>query len=317
MKKKKKIAFTMGDPAGIGPEVALKAAFNTSVRQNIEPLLIGDRRIFDKAFLMLSLEGMKKDINILSPKNMPDNITIDKKPSAQSGLASAQCIKTAVELALDKKVDAIVTAPISKESLHLAGLKWPGHTEMLAELTNTKDYAMMLTGGPLRVILATIHTSLKNAISSINAGVVFDKIVMAQKACAMLSIDNPRIAVAALNPHAGESGIFGDEEDKHIMPAVAKAQAAGINTVGPLPADTLFHKAYNGQFDIIVCMYHDQGLIPLKMIAFDKGVNITVGLPIIRTSPDHGTAFDIAWSAKANPSSMIEAALSAASLKII
>ncbi|MDX9714670.1 MAG: 4-hydroxythreonine-4-phosphate dehydrogenase PdxA [Dissulfurispiraceae bacterium] len=316
MIRKKKMGFTMGDAAGIGPEVAVKAALAASVRQNIDPLLIGNRAIFEKVFAILSLEDMQDKIDILSPENMPQDIPLNKKPSVQAGAASVECIKTAVELALEKKIDAIVTAPISKESLHLAGYKWPGHTEMLAELTGTTNYAMMLTGGPLRVILATIHTSLKSAVAAITSDLVFEKILMAQRACAMLSISNPKIAVAALNPHAGEAGMFGDEEERHIKPAVVKALDAGVNVEGPLPADTVFHKAYNGQFDIIVCMYHDQGLIPLKMIAFDKGVNITVGLPVIRTSPDHGTAFDIAWSAKADPSSMIEAALAAASLKI-
>jgi 4-hydroxythreonine-4-phosphate dehydrogenase len=212
-------------------------------------------------------------------------------------------------------VDAIVTAPISKESLKMDGFKWPGHTEMLAELTNTKDFAMMFYSDKLKLILVTIHTALRNVPDLIKKEKVLQTIILAKKACEMMGIENPKIAVAGLNPHAGEAGIFGDEEIKEIIPAVNEARASGISASGPYPADTLFHKAYNGEFDIIVCMYHDQGLIPLKMMAFDKAVNVTIGLPIIRTSPDHGTAYDIAWKGIANPSSMIEAIKLAAKLR--
>lgn len=221
-----------------------------------------------------------------------------------------------MDLALSKQVDGIVTAPISKEALKMAGLKWRGHTEMLADLTGTKDYAMMLIGGPLRVILVTIHTALRNVPDLITRQKVTRTIRLAKRACDMLGIRNPRIAVAGLNPHAGENGIFGDEEIRKIVPAVREAIKGGIPVSGPFPPDTIFHKAYDGDFDIIVCMYHDQGLIPLKMIAFEKGVNVTVGLPFIRTSPDHGTAYDIAWKGIADPSSMIEAIKLAAKLKI-
>jgi 4-hydroxythreonine-4-phosphate dehydrogenase len=217
---------------------------------------------------------------------------------------------------LDRKVDAIVTAPITKEALKLAGLSWPGHTEMLAEMTGTKDYAMMLSGGPLRVVLATIHTSIKSVPALITHDTVLKTIRLAKKACDMMGIEGPKIAVAGLNPHAGEAGMFGKEEQTAIIPAIDAAKAEGIPCSGPYPPDTLFHKAYNGGIDIIVCMYHDQGLIPLKMIAFDKGVNTTIGLPIIRTSPDHGTAYDISWKGLASPSSMIEAMLLALKLRI-
>ena len=222
----------------------------------------------------------------------------------------------AVELALNKKVDGIVTAPISKEALKMAGMKWHGHTEMLAKLTNTKDYAMMLVGEPLRVILVTIHTPLRSVPDMITRESVLKTIKLAKKACDMLGIENPRIAVAGLNPHAGEAGIFGSEESNAIIPAIEDAKKLGIPVAGPYPPDTVFNKAYNGEIDMVVCMYHDQGLIPLKMIAFDRGVNVTVGLPIIRTSPDHGTAYDIAWKGIANPSSMLEAIKLAARLEI-
>ncbi|MBM4137024.1 MAG: 4-hydroxythreonine-4-phosphate dehydrogenase PdxA [Nitrospira sp.] len=238
------------------------------------------------------------------------------KPTAKGGKACLSYIKRAVELALNKQVDGIVTAPISKEALKMANFKWPGHTEMFADLTNTKDYAMMLTGGPLSVILVTIHTALKNVPHLITKKKILKTIRLAQKACDMLEIKKPRIALAGLNPHAGESGIFGDEEIRKIIPAMKEAVKEGIPVSGPYPPDIIFHKAYKGKFDIIVCMYHDQGLIPLKMIAFDEGVNVTIGLPFIRTSPDHGTAYDIAWKGIANPSSMIEAIKLAARLRI-
>jgi 4-hydroxythreonine-4-phosphate dehydrogenase len=238
------------------------------------------------------------------------------RPTAEAGRACVRYINKAVGLALSKQVDGIVTASISKEALKMAGFKWPGHTEMLAESTNTKDYAMMLIGGPLRVILVTIHTALRNVPDLITKQKIVKTIRLAKKACDMLKIKNPRIAVAGLNPHAGEAGIFGSEEIKKIIPAIKSVLKEGIPVSGPYPPDTVFHKAYKGEVDIIVCMYHDQGLIPLKMIAFDSGVNVTIGLPFVRTSPDHGTAYDIAWKGIANPSSMIEAIKLAAKLSI-
>jgi 4-hydroxythreonine-4-phosphate dehydrogenase len=256
--------------------------------------------------------GFKKERN----EDFQTDYFKKNKPTAEGGRACVSYIKRAVELVISKQVDAIVTAPISKEALKMAGLKWPGHTEMLADLTRTKDYAMMLIGEHLRVILVTIHTALKNVPDLITKQKILKTIRLAKKACNMLGIKNPIIAVAGLNPHAGEAGIFGDEEIKKIIPAVKEAVKEGIPVSGPYPPDTVFHKAYKGNIDIVVCMYHDQGLIPLKMIAFDKGVNVTVGLPFIRTSPDHGTAYDIAWKGIANPSSMIEAIKLAARLKI-
>ncbi|EFK96219.1 Pyridoxal phosphate (active vitamin B6) biosynthesis PdxA [sediment metagenome] len=187
---------------------------------------------------------------------------------------------------------------------------------MLADLTGTKNYAMMLTGGPLRVILVTIHTALKNVPDLITKQKIVKTIRLAKKACGMLGMKKPGIAVAGLNPHAGEAGMFGDEETRKIIPAIKMTLREGILVSGPYPPDTVFHKAYKGEVDIIVCMYHDQGLIPLKMIAFDTGVNVTVGLPFVRTSPDHGTAYDIAWKGIADPSSMIEAIKLAVRLKI-
>ena len=315
----KKIAITMGDPAGVGPEVILKAFFQSKEMQNIcRPVVIGDRVVMEEA---VRLPGLSVKLNIIREPweakftpgyiDMIDMAVLNEfekgKPTAEGGRACAGYIRKAVELALSKQVDAMVTAPISKEALKMAGMKWPGHTEMLAELTGTKNYAMMLVGGPLRVILVTIHTALRNVPDLVTKENVLKTIRLARKACGMFGLKHPRIAVAGLNPHAGETGIFGDEEIKEIIPAIEAAGREGIRATGPFPPDTIFYKAYKGEIDIVVCMYHDQGLIPLKMLAFDKGVNVTVGLPIIRTSPDHGTAYDIAWSGKADPSSMIEA----------
>lgn len=312
----KKIAITTGDPGGIGPEIVLKAI--PSVNQNCLPLVIGDLNVFEEAIdtfkIPLRLKVIQKTAEIsLSPDTLwlmdMKRLPLFKKggPDAENGAASAEYIKKAAGLAMSKEVDAVVTAPISKEALKLSGLKWPGHTEMLAELTGANEYAMMLSGGPLKVILVTIHTPLKSVPDLITRERVLKTIRLAKKACAMLGMEKHLIAVAGLNPHAGESGIFGDEEIREIVPAIEKAKKEGINVEGPFPPDTIFHKAYRGDVDMVVCMYHDQGLIPLKMTAFDKGVNVTVGLPIIRTSPDHGTAYDIAWKGVADPSSMIEA----------
>lgn len=320
MSKLKKIAITIGDPAGIGPEITLKAIFNREIAELCEPVIIGDRVVIEEVIRKIKIPvgtAMPKknfDFDFIDTGTITDHTFEKCRPSLAGGAASAAYIKTAVELALNRNVDAIVTAPITKESLKMAGFQWPGHTEMLAELTGTADFAMMLCGGPLKVILVTIHTALKNVPALITKDRVLKTIVLANRACGMLGIENPRIAVAGLNPHAGESGMFGDEEIKHISPAVEEAKNMGIPVSGPYPPDTLFHKAYNGQFDVVVCMYHDQGLVALKMIALDKGVNVTVGLPIIRTSPDHGTAYDIAWQGVADASSMVEAIKMAARL---
>jgi 4-hydroxythreonine-4-phosphate dehydrogenase len=322
----KHIAITMGDPAGIGPEIIVHAVSNPEIQKICRPVVIGARNILEESF---RLAGQVFRPNVITSTAMvdpsPGTVNImdigsirdvrREKASAEGGRASAACIKKAVELALSKQVDAVVTAPISKEAFKAAGLKWPGHTEMLAELTGTTDYAMMLVGGPLRVILVTIHTAIRNVPALITKASVLKTILLAKKACDMLGLKNPNIAVAGLNPHAGETGIFGSEEIEAISPAVKDAQRLGLPVSGPYPPDTIFHKGYKGEVDIIVCMYHDQGLIPLKMVCFDTGVNVTVGLPIIRTSPDHGTAYDIAWKGVARPSSMIEAIRLAARLQ--
>ncbi len=315
---KKTIAITMGEPGGVGPEVIVKALYCSEIRTYCNPIIIGSASTINQTVRLTRLPLKVKLISDPSESKPAAGIieVIDIKsikpfkrgaPSAQAGRAVVSYIKRAVELALKKQVDAIVTAPISKESLKLAGYSWPGHTEMLAELTKTKDFAMMFVSEKLKVILATIHVPLKDVPSLINERLMLKTIMLAKKGARMLGIKKPKIAVAGLNPHAGEAGIMGDEEIKSILPAVKKAKEKGILVSGPYPADALFYKAYNGGVDIVIGMYHDQGLAPFKMLYFDTGVNMTVGLLIIRTSPDHGTAFDIAWKNKANPTSMLEA----------
>lgn len=324
---KKRIAITLGDPGGIGPEVAVKSAINPKVLAVASPILIGRKDVLKDVLKLLHLPLKIRSISTVTESNPKEGfleiIETEAKggltcgaASASGGIAAYLAIERAVRLALSGEIDAICTAPISKESLKLAGLPWPGHTEMLAELTQTENYAMMLVGGGLRVILVTIHIPLGKVPSSITTKQVLKSIQMAKEACLMFGIETPDIAVAGLNPHAGESGMFGNEEERAIMPAIKRANAMGISASGPYPPDTVFYRALKGEFDIVVSMYHDQGLIPIKLLAFDTGVNVTVGLPIIRTSPDHGTAFDIAWKGLAEPKSMTEAIKLAASLRL-
>jgi 4-hydroxythreonine-4-phosphate dehydrogenase len=307
MKKLKKIAVTIGDPAGIGPEITLKALQSEEVMRVCRPLIIGSVSVLEQASSNFGIPLNREMYDILDCGDIKGHDFIRGRATAEGGRDCVAYIKKATELAMKGDVEAIVTAPISKEALKMAGFKWPGHTEMLAELTGTEDFAMVLSGGPITVILVTIHTALSNVPPMITRERVLKTIVMAKKTCDIMGIEKPRIAVAGLNPHGGEAGMFGKEEMDEINPAIEEARRMGIPASGAYPPDTLFHKVYKGEFDITVCMYHDQGLIPLKMIAMDKGVNMTVGLPFIRTSPDHGTAYDIAWKGIANPSSMVEA----------
>jgi len=324
--KTERIAITMGEPGGIGPEVIAKALSKPDIRKHCIPVIIGDTDMMREAVKLSGLSlrvktiddmcDLKPSADTVEVLHVRSRITKKNAPSVSSGKAVVRYVKKAVELAMRDEVSAIVTAPISKESLKLAGYAWPGHTELLAELTNTKDYAMMFASRKLKIILCTIHIPMKDVPGKIRKGLVLKTLRLAKRGTEMLGIRHPRIGVAGLNPHAGESGIIGREEKQEIIPAMQKALAEGINISGPYPPDVVFHKGYHGEFDMIVCMYHDQGLIPFKMIAFDTGVNVTVGLPLIRTSPDHGTGFDIAWKNRANPSSMIEAIKLAAKLRV-
>jgi 4-hydroxythreonine-4-phosphate dehydrogenase len=324
----KRIAITMGDPAGIGPEVAVKAAADRQVRNTCMPVIIGDPAIIREAAGLCRIKKRVARLSSLpSVRRQTDSIhVIDTgpvqqikrgSPSASSGRAAVRCIRVAAKYAMKGLVDSIVAAPISKEALGKAGYKWPGHTEMLASIGRSREYAMMFMSEDLNVILCTIHVPLKDVPAQLNRAGVLRTIRLARKGMMMTGKRHPRIIVAGLNPHAGESGRIGDEEAGVIIPAIEDARSEGMEVAGPYPPDTVFNIAQKEECDIVVCMYHDQGLIPFKMLAFDRGVNVTVGLPFIRTSPDHGTAYDIAWKGIADPASMIEAVRLAAHLRLV
>jgi len=312
MSKKPIIGITMGDPNGVGPEVIVKAISSNEIRDLCEIVIFGDAGILQKAANNSITELKIVECSEFGLEDLKPS-TLDKK----AGQASLDYITTAVNSALKNEIDAIVTAPISKESTHLAGSEYPGHTEMLKDLSGSNQAVMMFEGNKFKVMLVTIHEALSNVPKLISKDRVLSTIKLTHDSLVNLfKIDAPKIVVCGLNPHAGESGAFGNEEIDHIIPAVEEARELGINIEGPLPADTLFYYANLGKWDAVVAMYHDQGLIPFKMVSFNDGVNITLGLPIIRTSPDHGTAFDIAWKGVADPSSMIAAIKVAAQFAI-
>ena len=330
----------MGDAAGIGPEIIAKTLFLKEIYEICRPVVIGDadamREGIKVAHVQLEINPIKNLADARFKHGIIDvmdlnNVRIEDlemgKPQAMAGKASVEYIEKAVEMALNGEIHAIATAPISKEAIHMAGYNYSGHTELLAYLTGTKDYAMMLTAGSLRVIHVTTHVPLSEVSRLIKRERVYKTIKLAYNVMRRLGVENPRIAVAGLNPHCGEGGIFGREEIDEIIPAVESAKREGINVTGPIPADTVFVRARGGEFDIVVAMYHDQGHIPIKMLGlkWDEkkkrwtsvgGVNVTVGLPIIRTSVDHGTAYGKAGRKEgtANPQSMIEAVKMAAEL---
>ncbi len=310
----------MGDPAGIGPEVIVKALARPVVRRLCRPVVIGSPEVLAKVAGALKVRVKVRrvaDLNVrvpagviavLDPLPQPLGSFTPGRVSKETGAAQALYIKEAVRLALEKRIAGIVTAPINKEAINLAGYPYPGHTEMLADLTGAKEVGMMIVGGPLRFFFATIHVALKDVPALLTSERVAQAIRLCQKGLTELfGVKRPRIAVAALNPHGGEGGLFGTEERIAIEPGVTRAHAQGFPSVGPLPADTLIGQAARGKYDAVVAMYHDQGLIPLKLAAFGKSVNITVGLPIIRTSVDHGTAYDIVGQGRADEGSLLEA----------
>jgi 4-hydroxythreonine-4-phosphate dehydrogenase len=311
------IAVTMGDPAGIGPEIAARAWADPTLHALCCPVVIGSaevlRRHVDRSTsvrvvklgepihaspdVLLCLEG--------SPVSVADLPTGRMHPRA--GRASYDYLCTAIDLAMAGEFDAIVTLPIQKEGLHAAGLDYPGHTEILAERTATRRYAMMLYRKGLGVAHVTLHRALRDVFAAITTDAIVEKIGLLSEMMFRLGVARPAIAVAALNPHASDGGLFGDEESRVIRPAVERARATGLNVTGPLPADTLFVRASGGEFDGVVAMYHDQGHIGLKLLGWREAVNITLGLPIIRTSVAHGTGYDIAGKGKADPTSFFEA----------
>ncbi|NOZ19486.1 MAG: 4-hydroxythreonine-4-phosphate dehydrogenase PdxA [Planctomycetes bacterium] len=280
------IGITLGDPGGIGPEVVDKALSDKAIRKLAKFIVFG------------------RD----AETPIPQKLTSTHEPTADGGEMAVGWILAAIAAAMSGDIDAIVTAPISKEAIHLAGYNWPGHTEILKEKTGAERAVMTMVGGGLRVALATTHVAIAKLSSALKKDDVADTIRVTDRGMReYFGFDPPRIAVCGLNPHAGERGMFGWEEAEIIAPAMEAVRREGIDTEGPVPADVVFHQALKGKFDAVVAMYHDQATIPVKLLAFERGVNVTLGLPIIRTSPDHGTAFDIAGKGIADPGSMIEA----------
>jgi 4-hydroxythreonine-4-phosphate dehydrogenase len=284
---KPRVAITAGDPAGIGPEIAAAAANDPRVRAVCEPLVYG----------------------VSNPQQFAPGIL-----TGEAGRAAYDTIVRAVQDAQERRVDAIATAPVNKEAFRLADLPWNGHTDLLAHLTSAPHVAMLFESPALRVVLATIHIPLAEVPRALTRPVLEKTIELTAAELPRFGVAAPRIAVAGLNPHAGEHGLFGREEELVIAPAIGNCRARGIDVAGPFPGDTVFLRAHRGEFDVVIACYHDQGLIPVKLVAFGEAVNVTLGLPIVRTSVDHGTAFDIAGRGIANPESMIAAVLLAARL---
>ena len=326
--KKPVLGITMGDPASIGPEVAVKALANASVYEICKPILVGDAAVCREAIRFCGLDlrvNPVKDvkdakfefgsIDVYDLEYASEDIVVGQN-SVAAGAAAFNTVVKVIDLAMSGQVDATVTGPINKESIHLAGHKFSGHTEIYAHYTDTKKYGMLLVEDDLRVIHVSTHVSLRQACDLVKKQRILDTIELIVSACQQLGIENPRIGVAGLNPHASDGGIFGDEEELEIIPAIEEARRRGFTVEGPVPADTLFPKAIGGVYDGIVAMYHDQGHIPFKVVGFNwdksakqmksvRGVNITLGLPIIRTSVDHGTAMEIAGRGIASADAMM------------
>ncbi|MCP1222323.1 4-hydroxythreonine-4-phosphate dehydrogenase PdxA [Acetobacter orientalis] len=311
------LAVTMGDPSGIGPEIVAKLFLSRARRHPW--VVIGDPLVMRHALAVMSPLASSRQISSIADARFDDSV-LDVLPSsglsalppvgrvsAQSGDAAYHAILTAIGLAKTGEIGGIVTAPIHKEALASAGWNYPGHTEILAEHSGASQVAMMLANDEIRVVLVTIHCSLRDALHRADHSAQMKAIRLAHEGARSLGIAKPRVAVAGLNPHAGEGGLFGDEEARIIAPAIACARAEGIDVSGPWPGDTVFMQARRGQYDVVVAQYHDQGLIPVKYMGLAHGVNITLGLPFVRTSPDHGTAFDIAGRGIADPSSLATA----------
>lgn len=324
------VGLTMGDVAGIGPEVIARGWLEPALHAMARPLVIGDPGVLERAARLVRLQDALRIHAVDSPEQAdPTPRTIpclpvrggtgsltDVRPGTvdrRAGRAAYEFLTTAIDLALDRRIDAIATLPLNKLALSQAGVSHPGHTEILAERCNAPDHAMMLylegdRAAGVGVVHVTLHVALRRVFDLLNREAILSKIRLADAALRpMTGGANPRIAVTALNPHAGEDGLFGDEERTIIRPAVEEALAEGLDVSGPLPNDTLFHHALNGGYDAVVAMYHDQGHIALKTVGFQKAVNVTLGLPIVRTSVAHGTAYDIAWQGRADASSLIAA----------
>lgn len=313
------VAVTMGDPSGIGPEIVVKALAGAEPHRLARLLVIGDAARLRQAARLSTVgvavhpvggvdEGVYTEgtVDCVDLRNVPEGMPFGEL-SEEAGEAAYQYVATAASMAMAGEVQAICTAPLNKAALHAAGHRYPGHTELLAELTGTPEVSMMLTAPRLRVIHVTTHVGLLDAVARIEPGLVERTIRRGHMTLVRAGIARPRIAVCGINPHAGENGLFGNGEEAKIEPAVTAVVADGVDAVGPLPADAALFRAVRGDFDLVVAMYHDQGHGPVKVLGIDAGVNITVGLPVIRTSVDHGTAFDIAGTGVADEASLVEA----------
>lgn len=326
------LAITMGDPLGIGPEIIVRMAMDPK-QPDLPYVVIGDIGCLNRAARSVGAALVVRRINtpdeaLSSPPRLGELLVLQQgdgfpadtvlgRVDARAGAASYAYVQRAIDLAQAGKVSGIVTAPINKEAMRAAGINYPGHTEILADRAGTKDFAMMLANEELRVLLVSIHVSLRDAIEAATVESEARAIRLAHEACLAFGIRAPRVAVAGLNPHASENGLFGDEERQIIEPAIAEARAQGINASGPWPGDTIFMRARRGEFDVVVAQYHDQGLIPVKYLGVEQGVNITVGLPFVRTSVDHGTAFDIAGKGLADHASLACALRQAAAMATV
>ncbi|MHC4267084.1 MAG: 4-hydroxythreonine-4-phosphate dehydrogenase PdxA [Planctomycetota bacterium] len=323
--EKSVIGVTMGDPSGIGPEVILKALSSQGIRTAAKYVIIGCEKTFSRTADSLGISDslhvlrndasylnvesrFANDINLLDLDNVSIHDAIDHKPLPECGRASVEYVLKGIDLALEEKIDALVTSPMSKEAVTKAGFGFGGHTELLKEKTSVENVVMFMVGKGLRISFVTTHLSINDVSGFITQESVFSTIqITATGLKTFFGISRPKIAVCGLNPHCGDGDRFGTEEREIIVPAIKHAREIGIDCHGPLSSDTVFNRALKGEFDVVVVQFHDQGTIPIKMHAFDSGVNITFGIPIIRTSPTHGTAFDIAGKGIANPGSMIEA----------
>ena len=310
------VAVTMGDPAGIGSEIIVRAFADPEFRQENRALVVGDAGMLERAARLLDLPLRANvvaepeqaafepgTVDVIALTELSEDLPFGEL-DGRAGDAAFRYVERATELASAGRVAAIATAPLNKEAMHLGGHRYPGHTEILAELTGTEDYAMMLVTDELKVIHVSTHVSLREAIDRAKTERELAVIRLAHESLKKLGFESPKVAVAGLNPHAGENGLFGTEDSEQIAPAVAAAVAEGMDATGPWPPDTILMRARRGEFDAVVVQYHDQGHIPVKLMGFDTGVNVTVGLPFFRTSVDHGTAFDIAGTGKADPASL-------------
>jgi len=325
-----RIAISLGDPAGIGPEIALKAVRSEEIRDICLPVFVGSPEVCRITAQRLQiplvvrsissfadLEEESGVVNVICPGESTDvPLPPVGEVSALGGRLAYEAIDEAVRRIQRDELDALCTAPISKAALHMAGYNYPGHTELLAEKSGALLVAMLMVGGGIRTVPATIHQPLATVASALTTERIVALLDLIHHSMADFALERPRMAVTGLNPHAGEDGLLGEEEAKIIAPAIAQARARGLDVAGPIPADVVYHQMLEGRWDVVLAMYHDQAMIPVKTLAFDRGVNVTLGLPFVRTSPDHGTAFDIAGQGRARPDSMIAALQLAAELTV-